>query len=477
MATEDFSKRLMTVLKVAVDNFNEDPKHPDDALVKAARDNNFNVEQTRRLVETFNVARTLYHYKSAADRAAPVSLADGTNVVASLFSQPAPYLSEDLTKTAFHVDGYDGPETFLRGTDEPLEKAANHTQFDALFTESNEEQTLTMLSRDAADAVYGIKQIAKTAYEEAGVCGLNASNALTKLASVFSHPMDPVAAHVKYARFIAINELDAEMVPVISKLAEFLDPQWAAPQFMLDVQRARNVISTDGLDKATKYAKEAKHWMEAEAGLLASSGTLEKEAATFEGEWSDAVHGTETGGDSVLLSDFLTVPTRRVKQAADGDDKKEKKAPNPFAEAFFSPLKPAKQVASDVFTRGDSTGVEISRMFTEPRRKENRELSDKLTNIQRQIMLQDLMVNDPVLSDADPENVVQAYSAVLRMSPEVSQNKEVVRAILRQAAHSVAISPYDADMWTKLEQNLVSLKGSDKGGKPDAKKKSDTKAG
>ena len=103
------------------------------------------------------------------------------------------------------------------------------------------------------------------------------------------------------------------------------------------------------------------------------------------------------------------------------------------------------------------TGVE--RAFTEPRARENKALSERLKNVQSQIMLQDLLTNDPVLADESPEKAVEAYNAILQMAPEVASNKEVVRAILRQTVHSTAISPYEADIWTKLEGNLRNIRG------------------
>ena len=42
--------------------------------------------------------------------------------------------------------------------------------------------------------------------------------------------------------------------------------------------------------------------------------------------------------------------------------------------------------------------------------------------------------------------------------------KEVVRAVLRQAVHSLAIGPYDAQSWTDLEKNIRAISG--KGVKP-----------
>lgn len=51
------------------------------------------------------------------------------------------------------------------------------------------------------------------------------------------------------------------------------------------------------------------------------------------------------------------------------------------------------------------------------------------------------------------------FNAILQLAPEMASNKEVVRAVLRQTVHSVAVSPYDAEIWTKLEKNLQNIRG------------------
>ena len=103
--------------------------------------------------------------------------------------------------------------------------------------------------------------------------------------------------------------------------------------------------------------------------------------------------------------------------------------------------------------------VDIDRAFVTPRQDANKKMSDKLRNIQRQIMLEELASTDPVLADEDPEKIMHAYNSLLQIAPEMSTNKEVVRAILRQSVHSVATSPYDAEQWGKVEQQLRNVAG------------------
>jgi hypothetical protein len=78
-----------------------------------------------------------------------------------------------------------------------------------------------------------------------------------------------------------------------------------------------------------------------------------------------------------------------------------------------------------------------------------------LDNMERQLLLQDLMMTDPILSKVPPAKVARAYEQILRLSPQVSKEKEVVRAMLRQAIASQAVAPHEADQWTRLDSDIL----------------------
>ena len=65
-------------------------------------------------------------------------------------------------------------------------------------------------------------------------------------------------------------------------------------------------------------------------------------------------------------------------------------------------------------------------------------------NVRRSIILADLMSNDPIIRDADPNVVTEAFKTMVMSAPRVSLDKAQVRAFLRSSVNSVAISPADA---------------------------------
>ena len=463
-----FKDRLMTALHTAVGYYNTE-HDPNTAVVKAAQDHDFNSEQTARLVEAFNTARTIYHYKSASDRTVGFPLADIDVVIPRLFegtpaepktaAAPYSYSAYDEREHSYHPDAVSHAD---------LEKTAEAKEDERLSGLS-----LDTLSRQAMNGLRSLRQVAKMAEDEARNAAVNASFVMTKLAKLFRTGFDRDRLADQYARLVA-GYRDGEWAPVVAKLAEFVPEYDKASADLITRYASHAVIDDRDLTPHLALMKEAKEWMEVEASFLAGSGQLQKEADAFEREYTETVvpffqHPAESDLAAFIRPEVL-------KAAADTKTTRTYKTdePNLYGEmesverTKTSPSAPAPGLTSMIADSVASstqkpignfiqTGVE--RAFTEPYARENKALSDRLKNVQRGIMLQDLLVNDPILAEEAPESVVQAYTALLQLAPEVSTNKEVVRAILRQMVHSMAVSPYDAENWTKLESNLRNIAG------------------
>lgn len=80
---------------------------------------------------------------------------------------------------------------------------------------------------------------------------------------------------------------------------------------------------------------------------------------------------------------------------------------------------------------------------------------ERTLNAERGILLADLMNNDPIIRDADPSVVAEAYKTMVLTSPRLAQNKAIVTAFLRNAVNSVAISPNDAKTLTDVDKGTA----------------------
>lgn len=489
-----FKNQLMHALHAAVQNFN-DGDSPNDAVAKTAEAYDFNPEQATRLVETFNTARTIYHYKSASDRTSTFELAEPGVVLSKIYKEEQP--EEKAASVGSDYDCYDIPEINYQ-KDMDLDKQgmpnidiAEPTE----FMDTNID-TLTAKSYKALNVQ---RDLAETARTEATLAGTKAAQILSKVANSLSLGYEEECQD-KYNRLMAgyctqaTDRMRDQWAPVMSKLSEFV-PAWMAKG--AEGVKLANVIDDSDLQNFVGQLKEAKDFMEAEAEMLAVAERIEKDANEFEREFYAAIEPAlppkqaKSVLEEVLSPDFL-------KRAAEGDtpededdsdgasgvtinDIKEMNVTHEGAkgqdrgskgrsEGMFSPVYEGIAEAQKQRMTGGLTDT-LDAAMERPIVDENKKITERLKNVQRQLMLEDLMVNDPVLSDEDPDTVAQAYQAIVQIAPELSMNKEVVRAVLRSSAQSIAVSPYDAQTWAQLEKTISEVSGKLPARKMEAVKK------
>ena len=87
-------------------------------------------------------------------------------------------------------------------------------------------------------------------------------------------------------------------------------------------------------------------------------------------------------------------------------------------------------------------------------------------NRSRALLLQELVTSDPIISKFPTHQTVNAYNQLLRIAPELSSEKEVTRAFLRQAGASQAIDPFQAEQLIKANTQLFKQHQLQKGLQP-----------
>lgn len=470
MIDPTFQNELMGALNTAVAAYNQDP-NPNAAVVKAARAHDFNMEQTKRLVETFNTARTLYQYERG-EKTAHFALADQSTVLVELFKP-----TEMATKAAEAPDysEYDQPERMakdghvLAGTSQDIPVAAENPA---------EGLTLNSRAESAYKIIHSKRAAAEHAQDVSRQVSLAADQCFQKFADWFRH-MPHEEAMDKYARCKAACQDDRVLGPIVKRAHEWM------PNSLLETgEFAGQVVNDLDLQPALDILKEAQQLIEEACGLEAAGMQLQKEADAFEQEFvslvtQDApkpvedplasffpkrastsvatrIHGMPAA-PQVMSPDALTEAYNKATKDITTTEEPDEKKPSITGKMVEKSLEGA---AADVPRYVISEFMKTRR---NPLVEENAKMTERLKNVQRQVILQDLMINDPMISEADRNTVQNAYLAVMQLAPEVTANKEVMRAILRHAIHSVAISPYDASSWVELERVLQDVRGTRKG--------------
>ena len=89
-----------------------------------------------------------------------------------------------------------------------------------------------------------------------------------------------------------------------------------------------------------------------------------------------------------------------------------------------------------------------------------------MDNLNRKLLIQDLMTTDPILKTYDPKRVATSYEQFLRLAPELSNEKEIVRSHLRQMAASQAMTAFDGAQLMDADTKLVKQRQVASGAKP-----------
>lgn len=423
MSSHGFKAHLKDALTSAVSYF-QDCGDPNEACVKAANDAGFNQDQADRLVETFNTARVICHYKAAADKTSPCSLADKATVHAGL-------MTPDAVEKAAEYDTYDYGCYKVAEVDYvvPEIKIAEFVVTDA------------PLSKEASDwlavrALETVRECVKTAEEEARAAYAMSDELAEKIASALSRNASIDDVHDRVARIVTAYALDDRYAPGVEKVAEFLPAASDPDMSLLKKYASMHVIDVSDLAGVVEAIKEAADFAAEGAALEAYAVEMRKSAQEAPLTLSD-LPSDRNSLDTLLLKErILGENSRRLMQpqsrSSSGGGSKgggggSGKGGGGMATSFLAYL---ADTAKSYHDTGAAERIEKA--------------TAGVNNLRRQLILQDLLVRDKVLSQEDPNAVIAAFRSVNQISPDTTLNKEVLRSMLRSVVQSVALSPYDA---------------------------------
>lgn len=76
----------------------------------------------------------------------------------------------------------------------------------------------------------------------------------------------------------------------------------------------------------------------------------------------------------------------------------------------------------------------------------------RLRNIRAQAMLQDLIANDPTISQHDPTETLQAYNDIVAMAPRTADQNMLMQPLLRKRLTQGSLDPFELDQLLGMEQ-------------------------
>jgi len=450
-----FREQLMTALKSAVGNYNAGMSDI-DAVVKAAQAADFNPDQAQRLVETYNTTKTISLFKTAADRTVTFSTADPEKVMSTLFDgkslaqAKAAGAKEEGKPYSYDYSEYDRPES-------GLDKAAADDNYGIEISPLG-LPTMDSLARAAYHAIDEASAAADKCASDAGMARCLYQDCLAKIARELTYDLgdpDKTEQALTYVKVSFPAQADALIGDLMARM----------PTSHIDKKAADVRVSGFGMEYPAidRMLADAAEMQLGIAELMACEASFRKTA----GEWKDEfekIAGLAPQEPSAADKEVsgLFAPGFREKLA-----KATYESVSTWDQlAGTDPAKATKvkgetgSMVGEIFDLGvkgigTGTGTELEKMvpkvITGPTVRDEDKSKKRLRNFQRQLMLEDLLSTDPILQGVTPNNALRAYEALVRIAPEFSLNKEVVRSILRTATNAEALSPYDAKQMAEIE--------------------------
>lgn len=460
--------KLMRAVKAAAADYNSGSS-ANSAVASAAKAADFNEKQTDRLVEMFNTLAALNKEKDKVDPTGSCELADKKEVAKMLLGDSGSVKKACATEADYSF--YLGTPKKTNGTMEARESGRSSMLKAASAVEEREDPALNISQGSLYRTIKGkidlLKSAADAADEVVRNLRLEVDREAIKVAKAIESPTasDEVADLFKAAceckgaveriseystklaesnggRFAKMHVYDSSPVEDLLKSAEEIE---------------RNIVSIP------KYEKRRDEFMSKAAGfeddMLAAVGLPrihEKKTestsladmfsakAVKSAEAAETTHGTSEDAKEVVDAGTCTKIAEIISKSGISTEEVEKIAEEleKAAVPLTLPIPSMVPSMSDAINAmSGSSGVDNENSIVQ--------------NTRRSILLADLMSNDPIIRDADPNQVVEVYKMMVMTSPRVSLDKAQVRSFLRNAVNSVAVSPADAKVISDVDRGVA----------------------
>ncbi len=452
-------EKLMKALKTAAADYNGGMS-ANAAVACAAEAWDFNEKQAERLTEMFNTLATLNKEKDASDPAGSCELASKDDVIkillgncgekkeASVSAPDYSFYSSIPEKTNLTIEarktGIEGMAKAASASEEPIPAELNVSQRSLYKIIEGQIDMLKSASAAADDVVRNLRlEIERDSVKIAkAIESPFADNDMADMFKAACQSANAVRSVSEYSskvadsdggRFAKMNVFDASPVEDLLKVAETIESNMAEVSeyehkrdFYMAKAAAAQAEMNDAVGLIPRKEEHVGHLADMFHGVPKTAGAEEnaiddaiKARADSMSKMAELIEKHDITSDDVKeLIDYLE------KDAAPG---------------LLLPVSvPSVDEAHSAISK--LPGIDNERK--------------RIMNVRRSIILADLMANDPIIRDADPNVVAEAYKTMIMASPRVSLDKAQARAFLRSSVNSVAISPADAKVITDVDWGM-----------------------
>jgi hypothetical protein len=455
---------VKTALNEAVQKVNEGMT-PSAALKKVANELDLNPNYIQRTGEALNVALHYKHFKTASDRSAEFEIADIPQVIQDVFSLPektaASYKSENFSVS----DANETVFNYNRMLSNPMYKRAFLEIATAKETHESYPATFRTVYEKSANYIQKLNKTAEAAEVEKVAAEIDLNSSFSELCDEFRKDAGYRTAFEEFESQVFAKHGSAALpyIDLIHKTACAHEERGVHDSAYMMFETCKQAAMFDTLMSAASRMIEAEKIAAETAENLAFESSYLKEAhkllgkkAEEEKEESEAHEKAETpeeeAAEEASEDPVLEEIKKKVSKANDVafEDPVLKQA---MEKEAFGGLGGFGKLLTDLVHTPITEAY--SGMLKKPIAHGGGRPNLTLDNMERKLLLQELMMTDPILSKVNPAKVARAFEQIIRLSPEMSKEKEVVRAELRAMVSTQALSKYDAELMSKMDLGML----------------------
>ena len=391
--------------------------HPNDAVIKIASAVGYNQDYVRRMVEAFNVSKSLKHQKSASGdaKADAFDIADPEVILGKMY--PDGEDTPDVAKAAeWEPSGTNMEETrFFDLEHAPVKNAAVKKE-----VHTYDGQSIDILLKRACNELYRKERSLEDVRHKMASDRMSLLGSIDKFASYFKSLDHEPFARVEGAAIAHYGKSIAPLMDnayTLCKGAAFGEARAEGAWKPIAIKdRAPYAMLSDIMTCRDQYAHSVKQCSTALIDMNDYKDKLNRRMRIFSkiagAGGAAAMGGAVASAVSNLLSKLPT----------------------------STPADEAPGLAQDVLPPA-----------YEAERK----------SIQTNMMLNDFLKSDPVISKADPQRVLSAYNDISSIAPRSTGSSAIMRSLLRKAVESESFDPFELSNITKLETEMGKQDSSD----------------
>jgi hypothetical protein len=402
-------------------------EHPNDAIVKVAREKNIPSGHINLMVHAYNTGCTTKQREAGEntlEKAADFQIADANQILDALYPKVVKTSAEIARESVVSTEYAVPPTDFIRRYNKQLEKAA-------AVKVQLPEKTWTPAPRDeheAAKRAYTQKISQKREYEEirrkSSEAYQKAADAMQQLEEYFRSPSSlSFTTVIKTAQAVCgefgvsvLNKL-AAVYPHFKKQAESKNP--------VDMSNAAHRQPFMLVEKVASALKDYDHWRAQQTELEPKKNEKKADAPTP--VFGSILHNPAEEPVELKKANALPGPITPFSVTRTLGDT--------LFQGAGSYVKSPQQMREDAF--GELTDPDHER---------------KLKNIRVQGVLADLITNDSVISGYDPTEVANAYNELAEIAPNFMDSRATVQSLLRKRLEAGQLADFDIKQLLEMEK-------------------------